>query len=463
MSPKDKARHFHNRLGFGWDFPSYRNFSGYFDPRAEIDSAIQARPPQAMNLALKTDPREFKRMSKEARRMAMKDDRERILALNNTWVKAMSSGENPIREKMAFFWHDHFACRPRFSYMAESYINLLRQEALGSFRKLVHGIAREPAMLLYLNNQQNRKSQPNENFARELMELFTLGIGQYTEADIKEAAKAFTGWGIGIDGKFMLRRAQHDYGEKIFFGEKRNWSGEEIIDRILEERQTARHITLKLATYLMGIPPDTALIDYWSKRFYESDYAIATLLRDIAKDEAFYDERLIGNDVWSPVELLVRMERDMGLQFENEFGRLIVQRSLGQILLQPPNVSGWPSGKAWIDASTLPVRMQIPRVVLLQSEFSGSTGRVFAKGEDLAELLSKNQTPRLAVSSDLSLLSREWGDESFQSQVTKIANWLFPKKYLEMNPLLSTIESLHLNGLNQAFAFLASTPEYQLK
>ena len=157
--------------------------------------------------------------SKEEKQELRKKSRQMIRSLNIEWIKTMRTTKAQLNEKMAFFWHGHFACQSQNFLHAKKYLETLRTNALGSFSTLLKAIAKEPAMLAFLNNQQNRKRSPNENFARELMELFTLGRGNYTEKDIKEAARAFTGWSF-FNSQFVLREKQHDDGEKTFFGKK---------------------------------------------------------------------------------------------------------------------------------------------------------------------------------------------------------------------------------------------------
>ncbi len=148
-------------------------------------------------------------------------------------MEKLSATDDPLTEKMVLFWHNHFACRTMVPFLAQQQNNVLRKYALGSFADMLMAVSKDPAMLQFLNNQQNKKGHPNENFAREVMELFTLGRGHYTEEDIKEAARAFTGWGFSLQGEFQFRGKQHDEGEKTFRGKTKKYSGEDIIIAIL--------------------------------------------------------------------------------------------------------------------------------------------------------------------------------------------------------------------------------------
>ncbi len=402
-------------------------------------------------------------MEQSDRKEKIEADRKVVIAINGEWISEMAVTTNPLREKMSLFWHDHFACKPKTSYMTSSYLELIRKEALGSFRSLLHGVAKEPAMLLYLNNQQNRKGHPNENFAREVMELFTLGIGNYSEQDIKESARAFTGWSVGPDKRFKLNYRQHDNGAKTFFGETKRWTGEEVIDRILEEKATAKYVSGKIAKYFLGRPPSEELQSNLTKLFYESDYEIGPALLAIATSDEFQSDEIIGQDVLSPVELLVRLERDFHLSADDNFYQMAIQKGLGQILFQPPNVAGWPSGKGWIDASTLPTRLSLARALLLKNDYEVRTNKSFAQGEDLTENLSGRLKKGLRAEANISDIEKAFGHMSYSDKTTQIANWLIPETVLAENEMIEEIKQLGFEGTKGALALIASLPEYQLK
>jgi uncharacterized protein (DUF1800 family) len=294
---------------------------------------------------------------------------EQIRDLNVQWLERMASGEGVLREKLAFFWHNHFACRVRNLVAVQQYVNTIRQNALGKFGDLLMAISKEPAMLQFLNNQQNRKNAPNENFAREVMELFTLGRGNYTEHDIKEAARAFTGWGFTAETEFVFRPRQHDDGSKTIFGKTSDFTGEDVIQLLLAQRQTARFITTKLYRFLVDDQPATDSIttkrlDTLASQFYENGYDIADLVQTILTADWFYESRYVGTRVKSPVDLLVGMQHALNITFPQKQPLVFVQKTLGQVLFYPPNVAGWPSGRNWIDSSSLLFRMKLPEVIL---------------------------------------------------------------------------------------------------
>jgi uncharacterized protein (DUF1800 family) len=290
-------------------------------------------------------------------------NRDDIKNLNLAWLNEMVQSEAQLREKLSLFWHGHFASRNINIFYQQQLLDIIRQNATGSFRKLLHEVSTSAAILTFLNAQQNKKDQPNENFAREVMELFTMGRGNYTETDVKEAARAFTGWSSNVRGEFIFRRFQHDTGRKTVLGKSGNFKGEDVIDILLEQKQTAVFITQKIYRFFVNDTPDHEKIYWLAERFYSSDYNISSLMDDIFTSSWFYDEKNIGTRIKSPVELLAGIQRILPMKIENPETLLLLQRVLGQMLFYPPNVAGWPGGKSWIDSSTLMARLRIPQLL----------------------------------------------------------------------------------------------------
>jgi len=214
-----------------------------------------------------------------------------------------------------------------------------------------------------LNNNQNKKSHPNENFARELMELFTIGRGNYTETDVKESARAFTGWGANLQGGFDFRPRQHDDGIKTFFGKTGNFSGEDILEILLAQKQTSVFITRKIYRFFVNEVVDEEKINVLATQFFESGYDIRSLMISIFTSSWFYDQKNIGTQIKSPVVWLVGMRRQLPMEIQNPMVQIVLERLLGQVLFSPPNVAGWPGGKHWIDSSSLMLRMRFPQIV----------------------------------------------------------------------------------------------------
>lgn len=288
--------------------------------------------------------------------------RKKVLELNYAWIKQLEQPKELLRERMTLFWANHFVCKDNHVVYAQQYNNTLRTHALGNFRTFVKAISKEAAMLKYLNGKQNRKAKPNENFARELMELFTLGEGQYSEKDIKESARAFTGYNHDFDGNFVLRQRQHDEGLKTFFGKSGRFSGDDIIDLILEDKQCATNISSKIYRYFVNPKPNKKHIEAMAEVFYK-DYDIENLMRFVFLSDWFYDQAHIGSKIKSPIDFLIGMVNTVPVKFNKEKDVLKIQKILGQTLLDPPNVAGWKANKAWIDANTIMVRLKLPSVI----------------------------------------------------------------------------------------------------
>jgi uncharacterized protein (DUF1800 family) len=303
-------------------------------------------------------------MNENKKRLLLKQGRDDLKDMNIAWLGLMINSKAQLREKMSLFWHGHFACRlNNNAFSSQGLLNIVRTNALGNFGDMLKQVSKSPSMLQFLNNQQNRKGKPNENFAREVMELFTLGRGNYTEKDVKEGARSFTGWGFDKQGQFVFRKPTHDDGEKTFLGQTGNFDGDQILDIILKNPQTAKFITQKIYKYFVNENLDNSKVDYLSARFFKSNYDIAKLLEDIYTSEWFYHPQNIGNKIKSPVELLAGIRRYLPLTLDNDDAQLLFEKVLGQILFLPPNVAGWAGGKSWIDSSTLMVRLQIPQIL----------------------------------------------------------------------------------------------------
>ena len=361
-----QVKHLLNRAAFGTSPAYWKVQSGDLDQwvdRLFRDSAGH-QPLEVISLE-DLGLSDIRTMDKAAIKAKFKSMREKIKDLNLQWISAMHTGKTALREKMTLFWHDHFACRTLNPLFAQNLNNTLRAHALGNFGELLHAVSKEPAMLQFLNNQQNRKSSPNENFARELMELFTLGRGKYTESDIKEAARAFTGWGFNLQARYVFRQRVHDFGTKTFRGKSGKLRGEDIIDAILEDAQTAQFITAKVCDYFTGGNlPSAETMNELAGKFYQSQYDISTLLQDIFTSSWFYDPEVMGNKVKAPVDLIVGLMHQLDSTFQQPEAALFVQKALGQVLFFPPNVGGWPSGQAWIDSSSLTFRLSMAPLVL---------------------------------------------------------------------------------------------------
>jgi uncharacterized protein (DUF1800 family) len=287
--------------------------------------------------------------------------------LAHWWADRMVATDHPLEEKMALFWHGHFATgeeKIRDYRKMEQQLALLHRHATGNFRTLLIEVARGPAMLAYLDAAENVKGAPNENFAREVMELFTMGVGNYTEKDIREAARAFTGW-IDDDLDFKVDPAKHDDGQKTFLGRTGNFDGVDILNIILAQKITAEYIAGKLYKFFVrdNISPDVQA--RLGAVLRDNNYEIAPLMRAIFLSRDFYSARSVGTRIKGPIELIVSTYRKLGVKHLPGIPDLyVVSRELGQTLLNPPTVAGWAQGRAWITPGLLLARGNFARDVL---------------------------------------------------------------------------------------------------
>lgn len=304
-----------------------------------------------------------------AERMAFRQQQRRELTeLNHAWLRQLATEKAQLREKMTLFWHGHFACAVDHPFAMQDLNNLMRRHALGNFYDLTLAVARHPAMLQYLNNRQNRKRSPNENFARELMELFTIGRGHYTETDVKEAARAFTGWNFNAEGEFVFRARQHDFGSKTFRGKTGNWNGEDIIRMLLADPQTAHFLATKLFRFFVNDIPEAAPITELAQVLYQNNYDMTATMRHLFLADWFWAPENRLSKIKSPVELIAGLMRTLNMTLSGAEAAVHLQDLLGQILFRPPNVAGWRGGRAWIDSSTMLLRMNLPRALLLSAD-----------------------------------------------------------------------------------------------
>jgi uncharacterized protein (DUF1800 family) len=287
------------------------------------------------------------------------------------WTYRLLSTPDQLREKMTLFWHSHFATsgeKVTDARLMQQQNNLLREHALGDFAELVHRISQDPAMLLYLDSATNRKAHPNENYAREVMELFALGEGHYTEQDVRELARCFTGWEVRR-GRFRFNRYQHDGGSKSLLGESGNFAGEDGVDAVLKQEAAPYFVVSKLVRYFVFDEPAASreLIEPLARTFREDGLALQPLVERILGSNLFFSSHAIGRKVRSPVEFAVGSLRALSASC-NVYRLAEGLRDLGQHLFFPPNVKGWDGGRTWINSSTLLARANLMRELLDREE-----------------------------------------------------------------------------------------------
>lgn len=364
VSQLQKNNHLLLRAGFGPELSQFKNLEklSTAELRSKLFQEYAFKPFAFQDNSSSFDYQNFQKMDSVTKKLAQQKNRKQNIELNHSFLNQMVFSEDQLREKMAFFWHGHFATRIANSQFNLQLLNTLREKALGNFGDLLLAVSQSPAMLQFLSNQQNRRDHPNENFAREVMELFTLGRGNYTEKDVQEAARAFTGWAFLPNGTFFERPKVHDFGTKTFLGKTGNFNGEDVLKIILEQKTTAKFITTKIYKFFVNEKVNASIIEDLSKKFFASNFNIRTLMENIFSSPWFYNEENIGTKIKSPIELIAGMRRILPMEIQKPDSLIIYQKLLGQMLLYPPNVAGWPAGKSWIDSSTLMVRLQMPQI-----------------------------------------------------------------------------------------------------
>ncbi len=361
------ARHLLNRTGFGATDAEIAEFAPLGREEA-VDRLLAGpghgpfvAPPEAADAPFQPFYK-LRALSAEERMAAQRKLVQEAFDLRAWWLREMIATPSPLTERMTLFWHNHFATsqqKVRSTRLMYRQNALLRREALGNFAALLHEVAKDPAMLIYLDNAGSRKQAPNENFAREVMELFTLGEGHYTEHDIKEAARAFTGWSLDRDsGEFTYRRMWHDYGEKTVLGRTGRLDGDDVLDVLLSRPETARFITAKLWREFVSPTPDEKETSRWADAFRAGRYEVKPLMRAVLTSDAFWSSDNRGALVKSPVDLVVGTLRTFAIKPVDLRPAVFACAALGQNPFAPPNVKGWPGGDAWIDSATLLGRRQ---------------------------------------------------------------------------------------------------------
>ncbi len=310
-----------------------------------------------------TTPKSLQLAGREGQEIARKLNNDRTMELRDWWMTNMLQTETPLAEKMTLFWHNHFATsqqKVRIANIVYTQNMLFRKHALGNFGTLLREVSRDPAMLIYLDSVNSKKEAPNENFAREVMELFSLGEGNYTEKDIKEAARAFTGWSVDREtGKYMFRRGAHDFGKKTMFGKTGNFDGDQVIDLILARPEAAQFITRKLWREFVSPTPNEAEVKRLALVLQNSGYDLAKLMHAMLSSDAFYDIENRGSLIKSPVEFIVGTIKTFNVRPPNVRPFVLQSALLGQNLFMPPNVKGWPGGEVWVNTASLLNRKQM--------------------------------------------------------------------------------------------------------
>ena len=377
----DDARHLLSRTGFAPTPAEVREFAALSRDRGveRILAATRSEartPPPAWVGEPVTPRRAIRDMSPEERQAFQRREIERGLDLRGWWLQEMVTTPAPLTERMTLFWHNHFVSsqqKVRSGQLMYRQNVLLRRHATGNFGALLHAVSKDPAMVIYLDAATNRKGEPNENFAREVMELFTMGEGHYGERDIREAARAFTGWSLDPDtAEFRWRPFQHDTGSKTVLGRSGEFDGDDVLDILLAQPATADFVAAKLWREFVSPAPasdaEKRELAQVTARLRASGYDIRVALRALFATNAFWAPANRGALVKSPVDLVVGTMRQFEFEIGDPMPLAVVTAQLGQNLFAPPNVKGWPGGEAWINSQTLLARKQFAERVFRADE-----------------------------------------------------------------------------------------------
>jgi hypothetical protein len=378
--------------------------------------------------------------------------------LRRWWLARMISSRRPLQEKLTLFWHGHFASQNSVvndSYTMFKQNELFREHAAGNFGALLNGLIHDPAMIRYLDNNSNVKEHPNENLAREILELFSMGAYQgYDEQDVREAARALTGYTIDRrHGQFRYDATKHDTGKKTIFGKTGNWTGEDLVRLILEQPATSRYIAGKLGEFFAESEPPEEVVTRLASVLRETNYDLEAMLKNLFLSAEFYSPEVMGAEIKSPVELVVGALRDLGVeQLANAEPVDAVIRDMGQQLLEPPDVKGWRHGRAWISSKRMFSRFNGLGQLILSIPQPGEQGIDVVRFVERGDAASAEQVVDYLATA---CLARPLNDESRHALVEQLkslpprARWA--QEHEAVNQMLRTVLIL-----------IVSQPEFQM-
>ncbi len=404
-------------------------------------------------------------------RQRRQEENELVSDLRYWWLKRMADGPRPLQEKLTLFWHGHFATsfeKVRSPYNLWQQNEIFRKYATAPFFDLLCAVSKDPAMLIYLDGATSKKDHPNENFAREVMELFTLGEGHYTEKDIQESARAYTGWTLA-PGRQAFRYApqNHDDGEKVFLGRRGNFTGEDCLEIIAAQRQTSVFIAQKLWRFFVQDPAPQEHVDALAEVLASNQMDLKETMRTLLRSEAFYSPDVIRGQVKSPVQWLVSAVRELQSPMPTLPMAIVMLNVLGQDLFQPPNVKGWDGNYAWITTSSLLNRYNLSSALVEGTAvpIAGVTGRIkgLAKLTDQLGGLEFTPVPVTNLFSQDELCSPQKLIDAMQKRLLNAP--LQPKALSTLTAFLqnkSTTLPLQEEDVRKVLRLVMSTPDYQL-
>jgi uncharacterized protein (DUF1800 family) len=477
----DTAAHLMNRAGFGGSPSAIENLralgmnkavSWFLDYEritdntpapdwAQPDPQLIARREAIRNAA---DP-ETKRMLQQQQ---YQEENAEMADLRYWWIRRMALGPRPFQEKMTLFWHGHFATsfeKVRTPYFLWLQNETLRQNATGNFNQLLIAVAEDPAMLVYLDGAQSHKNHPNENFAREVMELFTLGEGNYTEQDIQQAAKAYTGWGLSEDRlHYKYHPGNHDEGPKTVFGQTGNFTGEDVLNMICNKPECAQFIAQRLWRFFVQDDPPKASVDALADVLHKSNMDLKHTMSVLFRSKEFYAPEAIRAQIKSPVQWLIASAHQLEAPLPTQPMALVMLRQLGQELFQPPNVKGWDGGIAWITTNNLLDRYNFAAALVegnrvplpgLQSQMRSMLNSISPDG-----LMTIEPANVMALFSPVDLADPINFLGALQARF--INSQLKPQRLASLTDFLKSRSPLEEADIRKSIRLIMSTPEYQL-
>jgi len=401
-----QVRHLLSRAAFGATVAEVKTLAAPGKSQL-IDQLIADEPlpaPPGTWVTEPFDPIAYRNLTQAQQQEWQRNNRLRIEETRAWWLAQMGAKPLNLREKMVYFWHNHFTSEYDKTQLAQWVFkqhDMIRRQALGNFRDFLKAVYKDPAMLIYLDSVRSIARQPNENFARELLELFTMGVGNYTENDIKQAARAFTGWVIdSITLTSSLNQTRHDNGIKTFFGKSGNFGGDEIVDIILEKPVVAEFICTKLYKFFVSREVDKTFVTQLADIFRANNYAIKPVLRAIFESDHFYSAQATASLIKSPIELAVSSLRMLNARRLTGTAAYLLRAStsLDQDLLNPPSVAGWPGQRDWINATTLVTRNVFSETYIKGGTFDGrnnNRAQLEVDAMALARSFGVNKAPEL--------------------------------------------------------------------
>ena len=396
------------------------------------------------------------------------EENQQMADLRYWWVRRMALGPRPFQEKMTLFWHGHFATsfeKVRMPYFLWLQNETLRQNATGNFQQLLIAASEDPAMLNYLDGVRSNKAHPNENFAREVMELFTLGEGHYTEQDIQQAARAYTGWGMAKDKlHFQYYRNNHDDGPKTIFGQTGNFTGEDVLAMICAKPECAQFISKKLWRFFVQDQPPQPIVDALAAEFSKHNLDIKHLMNVVFRSKEFYAPEVIRAQIKSPVQWLLASMHQLQAPLPTQAMTLVMLRQLGEELFNPPNVKGWDGGVAWVTTNSLLDRYNFAAALVegdkvpLPGLMGQMRGLMNSIDEDPFVQLSPIDVTSLFTPVDLSTPTNFL--TALQDRFLKAE--LRPARLAPLSDFLKTRSPIEDADIRKAIRLVMCTPEYQL-